>query len=485
MDFSSNFLLNALKPENLLSKFATERMKKKKVDINGELTRDQSTDGTKTSLTKKLAGYVLGEASKGWEYALIELKNWFISSILTIYNFDWAQTDKALQQQKESNVNAVITQIGEAVGSGSVYMATAALGGVAKFKFPVIAGNVLLRLAEEGGEEMESKLRGILTTSRQKIVENYMIDGLLTVRQMRLFGQQPISEQKEPWTIAGELEKKVEAIPDAKWKAFFTGVKEGFEDALFEALYVISYGIDEAFLASKLAIKRSTGKEKMVELIPDKTNDNETVYIRGRQEEIKPVIMQTQANYKLVKNRDIGQLVGQPLMDYVKAQPHVRKLAIVFRGKQTPPYRSENGKQIKIVTYNIPDVKVGLTWEKIKRACKPFNWGKFRCTANLSNGRQMAVYGATPVEAEDTLRDLLSLSNAEILTLSVTEEKDRKAVLKKDTTRVWAAYATLLVRQTDATDPDYVDLEGKGYAEYSQRIPLWMDQEPDDLEPLR
>lgn len=485
MDFSPNFLSDALKPENLLSTVTQQRMSTKKIDINGALTRDQSANGKPESLFSKLGGFLLGNAAQGWGYALIELKNWFISSVLTLYNFDWAQTDKALQQQKDANVNAVIQQIGEAVGSGAVYMTTIALGGAAKFRFPVVAGNVLLRLAEEGGEEMEQKIRGVLTTSRQKIVENYMIDALLTARQMRLFGAQPISEQKEPWTISGQLEKQVDGVQDAKMKAFLNGVKEGFEDGLFEALYVISYGIDEAFLASKLAVKRSTGKERMVELIPDKTNEDETIYLRGRQEELKPVIMQTQANHKLVRNRDVGQLVGYPLIDYVKAQPFVRKLSVVFRSKEKPPYRDADGKQVKRVECVIPDVKPGLTWSELKQKIRPYNWGKFRATANLSNGRQMAIYGATPQDAEDQLRDMLSLSTAQILTLSVTEEKDRHTRLKKDPVRVYPSFCQLMVRQTDQDDPDYTDLEGKGYAQYCQKIELYHDTEPEGLQPLR
>lgn len=105
--------------------------------------------------------------------------------------------------------------------------------------------------------------------------------------------------------------------------------------------------------------------------------------------------------------------------------------------------------------------------------------------ANLKNGRQMAVYGASPSEAESTLRKLLTLSTTEILTLSITEEKDRNIKLKKDTIRVFPAYATLLTRQTDGTDPDYVDLEGTGYANFTQKLEMYHDVEPPESPVLK
>jgi hypothetical protein len=498
MDLATDYLEGRLTRSKLISTAVREFVGTRIIDIYGALTKQQDdnlTTGDNNqggnvvtwlfSSAAKLGGFILSKIIEGTGWALIGLLKWCIQGLITLYTYDWAQTDKQLQDQIDSNNRQIITAIGQAIGTGSVYIVSIVIAGLATFKFPVIAGNVLLKLAEEGGEETRSQIMNIINATRNATSQNFVINCFLTARRMRLFGAKPIDKQREPWIIADQIEKQIDSVKDENFKAFLNGFKEGTEDAIFETLYVVAYGIEEAYRASKLANQRMKGKEKLIEIIPDRNNDDERLIIRGGSEEIKPVVMNALATNKVIRNRDVGQLVGMPLIDYVKANPYIRKLSITFRGKDRPPYRTENGRQVKIVNYNIPDVKIGLTWEEIKVACKPFNWGKYRCTANLSNGRQMAVYGASPAEAEDALRDMLKLSTAKIQTLSVTEEKDRDAKLRKDAIKVYPAFATLLVRQTDLTDPQYVDLEGKGYTSYSQRIELWHDSKPSDLEPLR
>ncbi|MBW4542437.1 MAG: hypothetical protein KME43_25375 [Myxacorys chilensis ATA2-1-KO14] len=490
--------LLTLTRSQLFSKVAKDLAGEKLIDIYGALTREQDGDlstgggagegGVLDFLFnagKKLLGFALSAIVSIGGWALSKLSQWFISAILTIYTYDWAQTDAMLQNQIKQNGLAVVTSLGELVGSGAVWLGAIAIAGAATFKFPIIAGHVLLKLAEEGGEELRSKLLGLVNTAVTKAGESAMIQAMLTMRRLRLFGAKPINEYKEPWIISDQIEKKIESVPDATLKAFLTGLKEGVEDSVFEALYVVTFGIEEAFKASKLATAAHHGKEKLIELQPDQRNDDESIVLRGRASELKPIATNILGTSKLVRNREIGQFVGYPLIDYVKANPYVRKLSVTFRGKEKPPYRSAEGNLIKTVNYNIPDVKIGLTWEQIKLAMTPFEWGKYRCTANLKNGRQMAVYGASPSEAESTLRKLLTLSTTEILTLSITEEKDRNIKLKKDTIRVFPAYATLLTRQTDGTDPDYVDLEGKGYANFTQKLEMYHDSEPPESPVLK
>lgn len=468
------------------------------IDIYGALTKEHSSGSPTGSggsgnavldwvfnTGKKLVGFVLNAITSIGGWALNRLRDWFLTSILTFYTYDWAQTDKALEGQIEQNNLAVIQSIGEFAGTGAVWLGSIAIAGAATFKFPVIAGHVLLKLAEEGGEETRSRIQGVINMAVNKTAENWIIRGFLTARKYRLFGQQPINDQKEPWIIADQIEKKIDSISDAKVKAFMQGFKEGVEDAVIEAIYVVTFGIEEAFKAAKIAQKSVHGKEKLVEILPDERITDETLILRGRAEDLKPIVTNALTTSKLVRNREIGQFVGYPMIDYVKANPHVRKLSITFRSVEKPPFRNPDGTRAKKVCYNIPDVKVGLTWEEIKQFARPFEWGKFRCTANLKNGRQMAVYGASPAEAEQTLRNLIKLTTTEILTLSITEEKDRNIKLKKEGIKVYPAHASLLTRKTELDDPQYVDLEGKGYAEYTQRIELFHDAKPPDLEALK
>jgi hypothetical protein len=159
-----------------------------------------------------------------------------------------------------------------------------------------------------------------------------------------------------------------------------------------------------------------------------------------------------------------------------------RQVIIEFRSKDRPPWRHLNGDRPRTATYTIPDMKVSVDWQKIKKAAKYYIWGKFRATANLDNGRQMAVYGSTPQIAEDKLKDLMSLSTAKIVTLSITEEKDRNAALKKSPTVMYPAHITVTIRRP-TTDPNRrPDIEGNKWNEERKRFEIWQDTEPDDFD---
>ncbi|HHP7245230.1 MAG TPA: hypothetical protein ACFE0H_11150 [Elainellaceae cyanobacterium] len=157
-------------------------------------------------------------------------------------------------------------------------------------------------------------------------------------------------------------------------------------------------------------------------IIPDRSARQEKFYVEGRQNAVIPTVTQTLANHQLLYNRDVGEIVGQPAPDWYRAQIQRRKLVIVFRDKEQPPWRREDGARCREATYSIPDYKIGLSWQEIKRAAKFYVWGKFRATANLENGRQMAVYGATASGAKDKLEELHQLCTSSIVSLNVSEE---------------------------------------------------------------
>jgi hypothetical protein len=125
---------------------------------------------------------------------------------------------------------------------------------------------------------------------------------------------------------------------------------------------------------------------------------------------------------------------------------------------------------------------MGSEWADLKQWCRPYQWGEFRANANLDNGRQMAVYGATAQEAEQTLKRLLNLSTANLVTLSITQEKERNIKLKKHPTRMYPAFATLLFRTPSVDLTGRTDLSGDTWDERKERVPIWRDEEPDEID---
>lgn len=230
------------------------------------------------------------------------------------------------------------------------------------------------------------------------------------------------------------------------------------------------------------------------------------VILSGNEETLKPIITQLIAMRQLLEDREIGQFMGYPIEDYVRRVPPTIKLNIVWFSLREPPFTQKysRGKLIK-VNYNIPDVKRALMkWKIIKEACggnNGFLWGRFRTTANLSNGRQMQVYGASEKESREQLIRLVALSNAEIATITTAEEKreGRRAKDKwmyKESTRVYPAFFSIINTQKIinasnrnllAPKPNEIregtqkrrSLLSGDYIQYgSTRIPLWIGKEP-------
>jgi hypothetical protein len=138
-----------------------------------------------------------------------------------------------------------------------------------------------------------------------------------------------------------------------------------------------------------------------------------------------------------------------------------------------------------------------LDWEVIKEAAggsNGYNWGRFRCTANLDNGRQMKLHAATKEEAEKRLKALAALSTAKILTISITEEKKegrRKQyqTLHKKNTKVYPAYFCVVNSEKILVESDRQrkekipglksTLAGDFRRQRTVKIPLWVEKEPE------
>ncbi|ACC80344.1 hypothetical protein [Nostoc punctiforme] len=203
------------------------------------------------------------------------------------------------------------------------------------------------------------------------------------------------------------------------------------------------------------------------------------IVIFGRQRDIKLAILQAISAQRQIWNKDVGQIVGMPTEDLPRAKHMDRKLVVLFKSVEKPPWRI-NGINPKSVDYSIPDCKQGLTYEQIKEICRAFTWGKFRCTAFLDNARQMAVYAASKEEAEEVMQRLVTLSTAQIIRLSVTEEIKVNVNQIKIATRVYPCYATLVTEPTDILG---VPVGGKqAYKRRRRRLDLY--RQPTDLSPL-
>jgi len=473
---------NALKSE-VVRKLAGERL----LDTFRSLNEDEIVSrgdgggllGKLITWAYRLGGFIVNVIYQAGRWLLRNLWDIILTVSYEIAYFDWNQSDAQIQAQIRANNLGIVAQLGELVGVGSVWLASVAIAGLATLKWPVVAGKVLLDLAEEGGDEIRAELRGVLSSAKNAISRNAVLGLLLGARRLNLFGLEPVSEPREPWILSEKIEERVESIENDFTRVFVENFLEGSVDALIEVGYVVSYSIEDYYRAAELAQSAALGEKRGVEIQFDDRVAEEKIIVSGRQELAMQTVENALTTHRLIYGRDVGQVVGMPLPDFQRAGIHRRKLTIVFKSKQSPPWVNPPGQDpVREANYSIPEVRVGLTWNEIKRAARPWNWGRYRCTANFENGRQMAIYGATESEAQDKLRELAALSTLEILTISISKEGDRHPNLRKDPVRMYPAYSTLTVRKRTTEPNGVIGRNGDRFSSESQRWELWPDTEP-------
>lgn len=227
----------------------------------------------------------------------------------------------------------------------------------------------------------------------------------------------------------------------------------------------------------------------------------EEIILSGSEENLKPIIALLIGIHQLIENRDVGDIVAMPLIDKALAEPQTVKLTIFFHGNKEPPFTYPRGVPRTRPYCNIPDIDLRkLTWNNIKLAAGGNNgymWGRFLATANLSNERQMQIYGNSKEEASGRLVVLADLSKAKITTLSVTEQEKvgRRAkgeLLYKEATRVYPIYFTVInnekiigeVKRQTRQKGVVGKLAGDFRRQTTQKIPLWTDKEPPNCKAL-
>ncbi|WP_055076515.1 hypothetical protein [Pseudanabaena sp. 'Roaring Creek'] len=481
------------------------------IDVKHEILRKKQGNKFVNLLGNAFKGFIsakIADFQKGWTNAGA-IFGWLVQRVEQVKQFDWNASDKQLEALMESQNIRIATVWGTALGRSAGWLAAIACGYGISYLIPVVGGATLARAvtagaAKEGLPEIGYALTNALEQTFGAWANNGMTSGFINYRKFMkwlseknlldgLYGKDKAKWIREEWGKDGGpnmsfnsgMDDFIESIENKKLQAFLQAFLEEGWDSFIEGGMVVANQIDSAYAQQKAAQNSVEGKIRTVKLIPDKRKKDEIILLTGTQKQVKKDVVQNLANYRLIANRDVGQIVGMPADDYVSAKPLRRQLVIVFKEKKEPPWKMPNGKQAKQYEVTIPDVIMGLSWTKLKQVALAYRWGKFRATAHLDNGRQMAVYGASKSEAEKALRRLAELSTAKILTLNVTEEVQKKNIaLRKDPKTVYPAFATLLVRKpTTGEGREFID--GTKMNEDRIRIDLWPTEQPTGLQPLK
>lgn len=452
----------------------------------------------------RVVGFLWGALS-WFSIRITDIFSWLISGVTKITSFDWNASDQQLRALQESQNTALASIWGGVVGEGVGWLAGIGVGYGVGMICPVLGGANLARyistrVIDEAVSSISVSLRNAILQSVSTLGNSLLLSAYMQYRRLlkavpvnvlsAVYGEDTAAFIKNLWGNEGGpemsfsqfVEDTVAEIDSNALRAFVSSLLSEGWDTFVEAGFIIAYELDSALSQTRFSQNEILGRERAVLLQPDVRGD-EKIFVAAKEELAIQTIESALHTFTFINNRDVGQLVGQPVDDYLRAQPHRRKANIVFRNYPRPPWTTRENR-LKEVSYAIPDLRAGITWNELKNAAQPYRWGPYRATANLINGRQMAVYGASVSEAEAALMRLFSLSTTEIVTLNVSEERIRHPGLKKQETLVYPAFAHLLVRSPISTDGDIKVLSGQEYVERRARIAIWSDHEPSNFSEL-
>ena len=461
--------------DSLASNIAREIVGERLLDLTESIDGQEGNFLTRIfNFGKKLIGFSIGALTNFIEWSFGELWDLAIEAFYEIKYFDWNQTDVALKDALRSNDAIITGALGRLTGTGLVWLTGVAVSAGLSFKFPVLAGRVALELAQEGGQEIRSALTNLILTARNAVIQNVLIGSLLTARRLELFGTQPIKRERKPWTFADAIEEKVNRISSNTLRSFVNGFLDGLEDSIIEMGYVVAFTLDDFYSASRQATGSVLGQERTTIITPDIRIEDEQIIIEAPQDLAITHTQSVLANHQLIYNRDVGQIVGTPEEDYFSPTPQRRKLKVIFYSADKPPWRNADGSRVKVVECSIPDIRTGLSWQRLKNGIPRFTWGKYRVTAYLDNGRQMTVYGVSYREAEQQITRLMELSTATIMNMTKGEPVTEVPNRRKLPTLVYPVYAKLIEGDVTASG------QFRSNRRRTQRIDLWVDSEPEN-----
>lgn len=430
-----------------------------------------------------------------------------VQTATVVWYFDWNAPDDQLDRQAQQQWNAYGSIVGSAVGNTIGWLACGVLPATSMFAFNEgMAAYVLREVGEEAYEELIFNVASTIRFALRNLVQQGFLYTYQNVRRWLKNPDNPIldtifpnraNEIRSTWgeadapqfTFAQAVEERIEQIPSQFWRNFVEEAIDEAFDACVEAGYVVTSSVD-GFLAQQRIAQAQANRSRVVEVTPNRANDREKLILAGPEDQVRASLPATIAQYQMIDNRDIGQIVGMPVDDYVRDRDLSLRIKFQLFSEPAPPYRRVGSSRLVEVTITIPEVRrAALDWLTLKQALGGPNgylWGRFKARARLSAKQYVTVYGATADEAEDRLRAIMQLSDLTIETINVIEERraDERLLnprLQKETTRVYPGFVTVINRQrVIAIDQGRAAVNGN-YFDRSERFELWSDTPPPDF----
>ncbi|MBP0016250.1 MAG: hypothetical protein J7647_01680 [Cyanobacteria bacterium SBLK] len=462
-----------------------------------------------------------GLASRIGEFTAAEAWGAFVGFKEFILNFNFTQSDEAIDQTTEQLMQTIAAQLGSTVGclagqvvGGGLF----ALGYVATSKLIQLDPIAIKKGLKRQGKALVGQIMDDLATNLGALARTVAIQGtqallLQAYKHGRNFAvwayhklkgvpDEEIEKIKEslygpgaqPFIINEKVEDSIANIDNKLVRTFAENAWDEFNECFNEIGFVLADATDKAEEQEDMQ-EAVLGVERTIALTPDRTAPEETLVLAGNEESLKTQATTVMAVHQLLENRDLHRLHDRRKANELPAKPPKSTLTLKIQYYPLPdkPFSrtrwETEGKDENLWTE--PDIKIPfvdpskLTWAKIKRLAGGtvgFNFGKYAARGKLG-GRPITVFGATEADAVNWLESLAELSEAELTGL-YSGGRRRKTPNPRDnafdeqykTVRVYPAFATITAQRL-TPGKGRASLQGE-FSLYQQAIDLWTPDEP-------
>ncbi|NEO87908.1 MAG: hypothetical protein F6J87_27170 [Spirulina sp. SIO3F2] len=486
----------------------------------------------------------IGARFKGWlsEKAKQQQSAWTQTQITGlmhsarafVFNFNWNASDEELERLLESQLQALSSQFGGAIGCslGWGYGPLEGLvlnAGVGKLMellhIPVLrfdwglARQALKATREEALDELAALWGGVFRSAVLFAGRWVMIKSFKQVRRGIKFlarhtglderlGLSEVIQQwgepgSEPWIINDRIDDWIASIPNPILRSFLDNAREEFVECQTEASYVYASSLDTLRQEQLDTREAVLGTQHTVEVTPDREAPDERIVLSGRDQVLRGAITTTIATHQQIHNRDVGQIVGEPLHEAMlnKAPHSTLSLKLQWCPRRERPftktqYELDGGNSDHWTTpeFDLPwIIPSGLDWDKIKFAMggsDGFISGPMRCAAYIGwpeqglAGRQVVLYASTKTEGKRMLQRLANLSDGKVYGFKYGERErdpDNRALTYKYNVRVYPKSATVTSQRREI---DKAKGRGTLTGNWSPRrevLDMWVDKADVDV----
>lgn len=461
----------------LLAQTAKDAIKERLLDFGAKYKFDSLQKGKKA----RLKGFLDMLGGAGMDYLLSNFSSIVMGSAMVLYNFNWNQTDKQIEEAIEANNLAMAGQAGRLAASGIIRFSAIGVTKKAMTRYPRIDPRVLMEIKEEQREEFMAGLQGALTGMRGAVQSSFFLNTFMTFR--KLMGKSP-DKPGEPWILSEKIEDSTEKIQDKYAKSFLTQFREEAEDAILDVGFLLTSGVQTSYLMSKEAQKKDELLEKTVKYTPDESEPGNFTFLTGDSDSIIDTVQTARAIAVTVEKKDIGEAVMIELPRAIRTEANHRILTVYYRAGLNGASTKPDGTRSTAKQFTISNVKPTISWQKLKDTLKAVDGGSHKVICKMSDGHQLHGFFVSEVEGKKFLRSIAeTLCVGDPVEFTHISPRDN-AQLRPNIEQFEVSYATLWVPKetNDIKQKKYVDRAGKMFKAATVRVKLNVSTKPEQID---